>query len=353
MTGHESTFRGLNACHKRRVALGEFENRNQLATGRRAQLCRGPRRFKSLSRTAFLVEGDRAVATVATESRGLYVSTQVANTQSIILPKSSKKFVIPTARRRGGFVSFCVAARRLSASPATLIMLPDFTPLPRAALVVLLWLLTHLAATHKAIRIVGTVMDGGTPRWRSAVGLITQLGVLPVLFFVALISNGDAQGWSDRSAASRDGMHFMGWAFAAIFPSLMLLDFVLCELSPLIMAHHLVCVLGHVYACTVAARSFPAYFAGVVALEVGSGGTGVHCLSPKSFSAANMLVLMTISNLVALGCVWQWTSWNDERGWMESCTVVFTSSMLCLARQNDAQQVWRSSGVDEKNIKKI
>ena len=250
-------------------------------------------------------------------------------------------------------MSFCVAASRLSASPATLIMLPDFTPLPRAALVVLLWLLTHLAATHKAIRIVGTVMDGGTPRWRSAVGLITQLGVLPVLFFVALISNGDAQGWSDRSAASRDGMHFMGWAFAAIFPSLMLLDFVLCELSPLIMAHHLVCVLGHVYACTVAARSFPAYFAGVVALEVGSGGTGVHCLSPKSFSAANMLVLMTISNLVALGCVWQWTSWNDERGWMESCTVVFTSSMLCLARQNDAQQVWRSSGVDEKNIKKI
>lgn len=307
---------------------------------------------KPLPHCFLIVEGDRAVATVATESRGLYVSTQVANTQSIILPKSSKKFVIPT-EARGGFVSFCVAASRLSASPATLIMLPDFTPLPRAALVVLLWLLTHLAATHKAIRIVGTVMDGGTPRWRSAVGLITQLGVLPVLFFVALISNGDAQGWSDRSAASRDGMHFMGWAFAAIFPSLMLLDFVLCELSPLIMAHHLVCVLGHVYACTVAARSFPAYFAGVVALEVGSGGTGVHCLSPKSFSAANMLVLMTISNLVALGCVWQWTSWNDERGWMESCTVVFTSSMLCLARQNDAQQVWRSSGVDEKNIKKI
>ena len=227
------------------------------------------------------------------------------------------------------------------------------TPLTQAALVVLLWLLTHLAATHKAIRIVGTVMDGGTPRWRSAVGLITQLGVLPVLFIVALISNGDAQGWSERSAASRDGMHCMGWAFAAIFPSLMLLDFVLCKLSRLIMAHHLVCVLGHVYACTVAARSFPAYFAGVVALEVGSGGTGVHCLSPKCFTAANMLVLMTLSNLVALGCVWQWTSWNDERGWIESCTVVLTSSMLCLARQNDAQKVWISSGVEaEKNVKK-
>ena len=70
------------------------------------------------------------------------------------------------------------------------------TPLTQAALVVLLWLLTHLAATHKAIRIVGTVMDGGTPRWRSAVGLITQLGVLPVLFIVALISNGDAQGFN-------------------------------------------------------------------------------------------------------------------------------------------------------------
>ena len=244
--------------------------------------------------------------------------------------------------------------KSLHGDSKTIIMFSNLiTPLTQAALVVLLWLLTHLAATHKAIRIVGTVMDGGTPRWRSAVGLITQLGVLPVLFIVALISNGDAQGWSERSAASRDGMHCMGWAFAAIFPSLMLLDFVLCKLSRLIMAHHLVCVLGHVYACTVAARSFPAYFAGVVALEVGSGGTGVHCLSPKCFTAANMLVLMTLSNLVALGCVWQWTSWNDERGWMESCTVVLTSSMLCLARQNDAQQVWISSGVEaEKNVKK-
>ena len=228
----------------------------------------------------------------------------------------------------------------------TLRLVHSLEPMSSTVLI-LVWLLVHLAAYQSWSRVLGSAIIGGAPRWRSAVGLITQVIILPVL---KIASMRDDMHACSAPCFSHDDVNATGNAFAVIFPLLMLLDFFLCQLSPLIMAHHLVCILGHLYACTAAQRAFPAYFGGVVALELGSAANGLYCLLPNTFRARHLLVLMTLSNLAALGCVSLWYRWSYDRGYLERVAIVLVSGLLCLARQNDAVQEW-ISGVTEKKGK--
>lgn len=88
----------------------------------------------------------------------------------------------------------------------------------------------------------------------------------------------------------------------------MLIDLVQVPMSLLIVAHHLVCFVCNAYATTMALRAFPWYVAGVTALELGSGGNCLVCLWPKRFTTTAFLVTMSLSNLAAAFCTWQWAA---------------------------------------------
>lgn len=204
---------------------------------------------------------------------------------------------------------------------------------------VLLWFATHMIARRYAIPSFGCGIVGGTYRWRSAVGLITQLVALPMLLCFAVSVETDLTKWSIRCSAHGLGAH--DWGFVYIFGGLMCIDFIQLQLSPLLKLHHATCLGGHAYACCNPV-AFPAYMCAVVALELGSAGSGMNCLRPKAFSAAQLVMVMAASNLAALGCLWQWHALMHEQRvgrWVGA----MISIVLIVVRQNDAIQLWRAT----------
>merc|ERR1739848_887000 len=86
----------------------------------------------------------------------------------------------------------------------------------------------------------------------------------------------------------------------------MLIDFLQFKMAPLLMLHHLVCLVCHSYAITNAVTAFPSYFVGVVVLEAGSGLYSTHVLWPRRFTRRALLIGMSASNLGALGATVVW-----------------------------------------------
>lgn len=160
---------------------------------------------------------------------------------------------------------------------------------------------------------LGSELVGGAARWRCAFGLPTQLVVLPALCYRA--SRAEAHGipgWSAR--CSSRGLGPWGAAFAYVFGAAMLYDFVAVRMRPVLVAHHVVSLLAHAYACLRArARpAFPWYALGVAALEIGSAAASAFWLIPPSRTTlVCFLVLMTLSNIAGLACTGPW--WREAR----------------------------------------
>eukprot|EP00966_Prymnesium_polylepis_P157734 3645575-Prymnesium_polylepis.1 len=160
------------------------------------------------------------------------------------------------------------------------------------------WLACHELACRATARMFGSEPVGGSPRWRSAAGFATSLVALPLLLIVSLSLAGSFEHWSHRCAVQ--GLGPYDWACVFIFGGLMSVDLLQgTMLNALLIAHHVTCLAGHTYATLYNPAAFPYYVAAVVALELGSAGSGAHALWPRSFSAASLLAVMTLSNAAA------------------------------------------------------
>lgn len=95
--------------------------------------------------------------------------------------------------------------------------------------------------------------------------------------------------------------------FMYIFAIYLLLDFVLVHLDPLLILHHVFCLVGHLIVCVWLPEGLRIYLSGVVALEIGSGSMNQFALYPdKGPHAAVYAVGMTLSNSAALWLTYEW-----------------------------------------------
>lgn len=215
-------------------------------------------------------------------------------------------------------------------------------PFASSCCIGLAWFSAHMLLARAAVRTFGTEVIEGTPRWRSAAGPGTSLVTLPAIFAASLWTAGSFDLWSQRCAEL--GLGVFDWGFFLVFTGLMITDFVqgvLC--SYLLIAHHLVCILCHLFACFFALAAFPFYFAGVVALELGSAATCVHSVWPKAFPASRMMLVMTVSNVFATLCTSYWFSTLLDTIPISSWIGSLISCVLVLLRQKDAIEVYWAS----------
>lgn len=96
------------------------------------------------------------------------------------------------------------------------------------------------------------VDDFGLPLWRCATGMWTQLLVLPSLFALSLAwANFSVDGWADTAGAAwftENGKRFWDWCFCYVFAGYMIEDLVLLRIGPLMMLHHVGCLVGLLFA---------------------------------------------------------------------------------------------------------
>ena len=140
------------------------------------------------------------------------------------------------------------------------------------ALVVLaLWWACETAFRPAARRRFGHELTDGYPRWRVALGCLTQIVSFPVMFLAFALGR---QPWLMES-------------FLLVFACSLLQD---CArfpktMGPLLLLHHAACLVGLLVARFGAGpewRSvFPYFHCGCTALELGSGACNVHCCVGK------------------------------------------------------------------------
>mmetsp|Transcript_52111 Transcript_52111/g.111467 ORF Transcript_52111/g.111467 Transcript_52111/m.111467 type:complete len:222 (-) Transcript_52111:187-852(-) len=153
-----------------------------------------------------------------------------------------------------------------------------------------------MAAYRHARRTFGSANNGGSPRWRNALGPLPQTVVLPLLLLARFALPSTASEAVDK-------------CFIGVFASLMLFDFVMLELNPMMIAHHGTCLAGHTFAILTAPEAFVSYFASVVALEVGSGFSCWWWLWGDTNPALTPLYAygMTVSNCFAFAGLLNWS----------------------------------------------
>ena len=151
------------------------------------------------------------------------------------------------------------------------------------------WATCYVVASRTMPKVFGSQSVGGTVRWRTAWAIPTQFVVLPLLYTY----RGEA----------------LSLCFTYLFALYMLLDFVLVKLTPIMYAHHAACLTGHLLTCLLLPGGFVTYFAGVVALEFGSGCMNFWLLDYGSNWRTRLYVVgMTLSNAAAVLAGVQWAA---------------------------------------------
>ena len=163
----------------------------------------------------------------------------------------------------------------------------------------------------------------------------TQLVVLPAMFALARAEHPSMRRWCEQWARKPSRCAWTG-CFLFIFAAFLLLDFVnphcVVHMRPLMVAHHAVCALGHVYAAFVTPLGLPYYFAGVVAFELGSATCNIVCL----WGAASPVyaVGMSLSNTAALVCSTGWAKAIGPRPRSKAFGLML-SALLAMMRQRE------------------
>ena len=174
---------------------------------------------------------------------------------------------------------------------------PEVPPLAEelAAAMIAAYVIAFTFAHRWTVKRFGCVSVGGSPRWRNALGLLPQLVVLPFLLLLSVAAP------SVALACER--------AFVIVFASILLFDFAVLELAPMLQLHHATCLVGHGFALWRAPEAFADYHAAVVALEVGSGLSSVWWLwgEVTSFPTPLYAVGMTASNGAAAWAALTWS----------------------------------------------
>jgi hypothetical protein len=183
-----------------------------------------------------------------------------------------------------------------------------------AELLALAWTVSLLLGARVLPSIFGSVKVAGAPRWRSVSSLGTQWVVFPWCYFC-----GAATGQR---------------LFIYVFALYMLLDFVIVKLDTLLIVHHIFCLLGHALVCMYEPIGLPTYFAGVVALEMGSGCMNQYCVYPRWAGGALLYAVgMSISNAAGLFFAYRW--WLlPISPWTKLLNVVITVIMVFLRQKS-------------------
>ncbi|KAL1504068.1 hypothetical protein AB1Y20_010478 [Prymnesium parvum] len=174
----------------------------------------------------------------------------------------------------------------------------------------------------------------GAPRWRCALGLLTQAAVLPALFAASAYRRGGGmRRWGARFAA---GDATAGeWTFVLLFAAFLLLDWRLVDVRPLMAAHHAVCLAGHAVGTLLRPHAFPYYFAGVCALELGSASCNLFCMYPSSAAVGvAYLAIVSATHLATLACAVRWVEAVRSRASQAFALVVTVG--LVVIRQKEA-----------------
>ena len=176
------------------------------------------------------------------------------------------------------------------------------------------WALAYLFASRKLPRIFGKAVVGGMELWRGVWAMPTQFVIFPAAF-----------AWRGAEA---------DWLFVYVFFLYMVLDLFLAgHIDFIFYVHHGVCVLGHtIVVFTLQEEAFTTYFAGVVALELGSGVMNVWALTNARWANALYAVGMTASNTAAAYLTWQWSQLSIARAPKAICLVV-AAGLIVLRQQ--------------------
>ena len=223
----------------------------------------------------------------------------------------------------------------------------------RGGLPALAFVASHQALLPRAKALWGEYDAGGSPRWRSAIAVPMQLALLPVLIAYAFAAGGGTMaGWrarweADWNSAQASGACPAEWAFVNIFAAFLLVDFVNYRIRTVMIAHHVVCLIGHFGALS-APAAFVDYFAAAVACELGSAVCNLNALYPRSGAALAAYVAgMTLSNGLALAAL---LSWARALGGASLGLRVAMSTLtlpLLAERQRTCIREWRRFGKED------
>ena len=180
-----------------------------------------------------------------------------------------------------------------------------------------LWTVCAFLGSLPAVRLPGPVVGywaKGPGRWRYFWSLPTQLLVMPFLFYHALSSydfsfDSWCNAWGQRPRWSfvQADAGTSDWVFVYLFPMWLLFDFLLTKVSPLMRAHHAVCLFGHLLGVIVWPAGFPWYMAGVTVLEVGSASSAIMSVWGRSRLAIGIYQIgMLLSNIAAVAASIAW-----------------------------------------------
>lgn len=184
------------------------------------------------------------------------------------------------------------------------------------------------AVRRRSIAVYGHQNLGGTPRWRSVLGILPQAVVMPGLFLMSLRPGDEA--WTRQ-------------VFINVFASLLLFDFAAMKLNGMMILHHGTCLLGHAYATLTAPEAFTSYFASVVALEAGSSTSCAWWIwgekrLPKTMTAM-YTIGMTASNVLAALALGRWCQHATSLPVVARGAPVLITSVLIFVRQKEMVSV--------------
>ena len=156
---------------------------------------------------------------------------------------------------------------------------------------------------------------GGTPCWRACLVTAVQLLYLPLAIVVSLwLRRASLQSWCDE--CGKRGVGSIEYASFSIFLAFLLVDLYYAWLlppppvilRPLMILHHMVCVLGHVYGVKFCPpSSVPCFLCAISALEMGSGASNIfHFCNRQGSSKLIYMLGMTASNAAATTLTWMW-----------------------------------------------
>ena len=163
------------------------------------------------------------------------------------------------------------------------------------------WASLNMLSSAISFKLFGSRDVDGSPRWRCASGLPTQLVLLPALLC-----------WHHQ------GSEVAASSFNYIFALYIFSDFIFVSMHPLVKLHHVTCMLGHGLVNLLQPEGFGVFFAGCVVLEIGSGCFNFWLLEPRaSWRYRLFLISMTASNLGALYVNYEWlrlpvTPWSAQ-----------------------------------------
>lgn len=161
---------------------------------------------------------------------------------------------------------------------------------------------------------------GGTPCWRAALMLPMQLVYLPSCAVAGLAAHsGSLGGWCDACEKERANLGVAGRSIVLLFYLLTVGDFAyhyalgpsIVVLRDVMLAHHVVVLLGHVYATAICPPgSRPCFVVAISLLEFGSAGSNIFYLTERKYPTVAAAVLLGLQTLSHLGAGYATIEWN-------------------------------------------